>query len=144
MGGQDETAQNEPLMGNTEHSQATRTVPILKTSVYGAHSSTGEPMDVTTSAGAPMGPPPARGTSPERTMNGSQAPSQQPSDQQSNGAAMPNAGSNPTPSTTQQPKVQQTAFIHKLYKYVFHSLRNVPGVLANCPLACSKTLLFLI
>ena len=78
----------------------TRNIPVLSSS--GQHSR----MDIT--------PPPAHADS-DRAINGAE----------SNSLNVPNPAIGAA-AAAQQPKVVQTAFIHKLYKYVF-GLRVSPG-----------------
>lgn len=65
-----------------------------------------------------MGPPPAR-TSPDRGANGTheQTTSAMGEQAQNGSVQSPGAGT-ATQGSAPQPKVQQTAFIHKLYKCV--------------------------
>jgi hypothetical protein len=73
-------------------------------------------MDVTSPTLAPMGPP-AR-SSPEDEANGSHEHTGMSDDQGHNPSMLgPNAAV-AAQAGAQQPKVVQTAFIHKLYKYV--------------------------
>ena len=88
--------------------------------------STGDPMDVTSSSipSQPivpaMGPPPSR-TSPDAGTNGANILHDQGggmSEQNQNGSMLaPSSAGGAQGGSGQQPKVQQTAFIHKLYKY---------------------------
>lgn len=106
-----------------------RTVPIVHRTGHSAAPAPGDPMEGT-SPSVPsqpivptMGPPPSR-TSPDAGTNGANTSNDQ-------GGGMPEQNQNGNilaPSSAggaqggaggsgQQPKVQQTAFIHKLYKY---------------------------
>lgn len=75
-----------------------------------------------------MGPPPAR-TSPDRGANGTHEQTSAMGEQAQNGNVQsPGAGA-AAQGSAPQPKVQQTAFIHKLYKCVstthtLHLYRN--------------------
>lgn len=75
--------------------------------------SSGDAMDVSQSQASPMGPPTS---SPGGGDRSGQQQQQGENDQQSTS----NGGSQPTgaAAAAQQPKIVQTAFIHKLYKYV--------------------------
>lgn len=114
----DQRAQRGPFMNEPDPAQTTaRTVPIIQPPVLQTSApSPGDPMEVTPPSSAMMAPP-AR-TSPDNETNGVH-------DQQV-GMGMgeqPNTGSLAGPNAAaaaaagaQQPKVVQTAFIHKLYK----------------------------
>lgn len=90
----------------------TRTLPILSsTSATTARS--GDKMDVSQPQVAPMGPP-------QSSPNGERQPDQHQAEHQ--GQNGQNGGSGQlvgAAAAAQQPKVVQTAFIHKLYKSVF-------------------------
>lgn len=91
--------------GHQSHSS--KTIPILPSASL---SSQGDPMDVSQSSNAPMAPPSS--TSP----NGDKSRDQQQHDQEdANGNSSQPTGA---AAAAQQPKVVQTAFIHKLYKFV--------------------------
>ena len=91
---------------------AARTVPILAPSMLPT-TSHADPMD-TTSPSAMMAPP-AR-TSPDSESNGMNG-NNMGADHPHNGMmAEPNAAAAAAAAGGQQPKVVQTAFIHKLYK----------------------------
>lgn len=112
MNAQNESAQAPSFMSDTDVNSSTRTVPIL----HPAMPSPGDPMDVTSPTLAPMGPP-AR-NSPEDEANGSHEQAGLAEDQGHNSSMLgPNAAV-AAQAGGQQPKVVQTAFIHKLYKYV--------------------------
>ncbi|PIA98004.1 Transcription factor SFL1 [Cercospora beticola] len=88
--------------GHQSHSS--KTIPILPSASL---SSQGDPMDVSQSSNAPMAPPSS--TSP----NGDKSRDQQQHDQEdANGNSSQPTGA---AAAAQQPKVVQTAFIHKLY-----------------------------
>lgn len=111
----DERAQRGSFMGDTQPAQTTaRTVPILHTPIlHTSAPSTGDPMDVTPVATNSMAPP-AR-ISPDTDTNGIHDQIMM-GDQPSSGSlAGPNAAA-AAAAGSQQPKVVQTAFIHKLYK----------------------------
>jgi hypothetical protein len=113
MDATDERAQRSPFMSDSDSGQTTaRTVPILQPPVLQTSApSPGDPMDVTPPATAMMAPPTR--TSPENEANGVH---DHMGDQPSSGSlAGPNAAA-AAAAGAQQPKVVQTAFIHKLYK----------------------------
>lgn len=116
MSPQDESAQQSSAMNNTEVSSAERTVPIIQTPAQSSPQLPGDPM-VVTSPAPTMGPPPAR-SSPDRGANGTHEQTSAVGEQAQNGNVQsPGAGA-ATQGSAPQPKVQQTAFIHKLYKCV--------------------------
>lgn len=84
-----------------------------------------DPMDLAPTAPSAMGPPALNGAD----LNGDAGTTSP------NGSLAPTVGA---AAAAQQPKVIQTAFIHKLYKCVgTHS--TLPTAAANPPPACSKT-----
>lgn len=99
-------------MGELQPNGGHRNIPILPSSSQPVESNIGEEMDITPPASAAMGPPVH--SSPETDHPGGM----------SNGtygdAAHTNGGMNglsaAAATSSQQPKVVQTAFIHKLYK----------------------------
>lgn len=115
MGLEGESAQRTPFMSDTESS--VRTVPILQPTIHKSTPSPGEPMDVTSPAMATMGPPSR--TSPDNDANGAHELAGGLADQGHNASMSgPNAAA-AAQAGAQQPKVVQTAFIHKLYKCAF-------------------------
>jgi hypothetical protein len=114
MGEQDENVRRSPFTTNASGDPSTRTVPILHPSIQTATSSPGDPMDVTSPTMAAMGPP-AR-SSPEDEANGVRDQAGIVEEQGHNSNMLgPNAAV-AAQAGAQQPKVVQTAFIHKLYK----------------------------
>jgi hypothetical protein len=93
----------------------TRTLPILSSSSANASRSSPDKMDVSQPQVAPMGPP-------QSSPNGERQSEQNQSEHQGqngqNGASGQLIGA---AAAAQQPKVVQTAFIHKLYKSVSRS-----------------------
>lgn len=87
-------------------------IPILPSAPSGG----GEPMDTSQSQPSSMGPPAT--TSP----NGDRLQEQQHQNRDSQNDSANGGGSHPVgaAAAAQQPKVVQTAFIHKLYKYANH------------------------
>lgn len=116
MGLQDDSARRSPFSKSIMDQQSSaRTVPILQLTTNNRQSPvpSGDPMDITPSSTLPMGPPSR--TSPEDEANGAndhmamvQMDHGHVNLQGPNAAAAAAAGA-------QQPKVVQTAFIHKLY-----------------------------
>ena len=136
-----------PRMPTTATMMSTeRTVPIVHRMGHSATPASGDPMEVTSPAvpSQPivptMGPPPSR-TSPDAGTNGANN-----SNDHSGGMQEQHQNGNMlTPSSAggaqgggggsgQQPKVQQTAFIHKLYKYEI--VKNYVRAIANVLQAC--------
>lgn len=118
MSSQDESAQQSSAMNNTEVSSAERTVPIIQTpAAQSSPQLPGDPMVVTSPAAPTMGPPPAR-TSPDRGANGTHEQTSTMGEQAQNGNVQSPGTGAATQGSAPQPKVQQTAFIHKLYKCV--------------------------
>ena len=116
MGEQDESVRRSPFLNNNGVDSSTRTVPILHPTIQTSAPSPGDPMDVTSPTMVTMGPP-AR-SSPEDEANGSRDHNGMMEDQaHTSGMLGPNAAV-AAQAGAQQPKVVQTAFIHKLYKSV--------------------------
>ena len=98
----------------------------------------GEPMDVTPTMSRSMGPP--MHSSPEVDPHALMS-NGEPSDLSHNqSAVVTGALSAAAATSSQQPKVVQTAFIHKLYRYV-RSMRGISIVLI-CFLVCWRILAF--
>ncbi|TVY48143.1 hypothetical protein LOCC1_G001924 [Lachnellula occidentalis] len=122
----DQRAQRGLFLNERNPAQTTaRTVPIIQPILQTSAPSPGDPMEVTPTPSSMMAPPSR--TSPDNETNGVH-------DQQMGmGMGMgdqPNTGSLAGPNAAaaaaaagggQQPKVVQTAFIHKLYNDVFHT-----------------------
>jgi hypothetical protein len=109
----------------------TRTLPILS-STSASSSRSGDKMDVSQSHAAPMGPPQSSPNG-ERQSDQHQAELQGQNGQ--NGASGQLVGA---AAAAQQPKVVQTAFIHKLYKLVSRLIdRTAPE--ADRTTACWRT-----
>ncbi|KAI5360810.1 Putative Heat shock factor (HSF)-type, DNA-binding, Heat shock transcription factor family [Septoria linicola] len=87
---------------STYHSNVPKSIPILPSASLQPR---GDPMDVNQSQSGPMGPP---STSP----NGDKSREQQQDHDDANGSNLQPTGA---AAAAQQPKVVQTAFIHKLY-----------------------------
>lgn len=115
MATMDERAMRSNFMSNSNTSQmTTRTIPILQTPrLQTSASSLGQPMDITPPATAMMGPPSR--TSPENDANGAHDHMGMGEQPVTGSLAGPNAAA-AAAAGGQQPKVVQTAFIHKLYK----------------------------
>lgn len=109
-----ERAQQSPFLSDPDPSQMVRTIPILQPPIlHTSAPSPGDPMEVTPPSSAMMAPPVR--TSPEGEANGAHDHMMM-SDQPHTGSlAGPNAAA-AAAAGGQQPKVVQTAFIHKLYK----------------------------
>ncbi|EEP77762.1 predicted protein [Uncinocarpus reesii 1704] len=106
-----EPPSRNPFTRPVEMSTEPRTIPVLSASISPSDPGPGDPMDVSPPASATMGPPsqssPEIDHGPGSHTNGNtgdSASSQNPAGQPTGAAA-----------AAQQPKVVQTAFIHKLY-----------------------------
>lgn len=107
-----------------------KSIPILPSA---SPAGAGDPMEISQSQTATMGPPPSSANGGDKGEQ--QHQSQQSNDQSANGAPVGAA------AAAQQPKVVQTAFIHKLYKYdICLCDDGDPG--ADCSPVCSKTKAF--
>ncbi|KAE8146084.1 HSF-type DNA-binding-domain-containing protein [Aspergillus avenaceus] len=114
----DPPSRNIAVSGATDAPGKTRKIPILSSSVPSSNQSTGDPMDVTPSTSTPTtaaGLPVHNSLDTDRTGANTIITS--------NGSAEPGAANNHAAphqaigaaAAAQQPKVVQTAFIHKLY-----------------------------
>jgi hypothetical protein len=109
-----ERAQRSPVMNDSDLGQTARTVPIIQPpTVQTSAPSPTDPMEVTLPATAMMGPPTR--TSEENDANGTHEHLGMGDQQNTGSLAGPNAAA-AAATGAQQPKVVQTAFIHKLYK----------------------------
>lgn len=122
MNPQDDSTRRSPHRADDD--PISHTIPIIQTpTIHTPAQSPGDAMDFTSPSTVAMGPP-AR-NSPEGDSNGAQDQSM--GDQGQHGSASgPNAAA-AAQAGSQAPKVVQTAFIHKLYKYV--SVSNHRGAL---------------
>ena len=119
-----------PISGDLGHPNGgPRNPPILPSSSKSASpSSHGDPMEVTPTPSTSMGPP--MNSSPEvdshPLANGGTA-------EFISGqvAAQGNALTAAAATSSQQPKMVNTAFIHKLYKYVFSECRGLTWILTS-------------
>ncbi|KAF2007147.1 hypothetical protein P154DRAFT_184690 [Amniculicola lignicola CBS 123094] len=102
-----------PFSADPHNQGLHKSIPILPSST-GSSSLTPprDPMDITPSSVPCMGPPVLNSPSVERNGAGQQALANGDSDCGMNGSAVPAIGA---AAAAQQPKVVQTAFIHKLY-----------------------------
>ena len=108
-----ERAQRSPFVSDPDPNQAARTVPILQPPVVQTSApSLPDTMDVTPPVSATMAPP--MRTS-EDDANGTHDHMGMGDPQNIGSLAGPNAAA-AAAAGAQQPKVVQTAFIHKLYK----------------------------
>lgn len=104
-----------PFTGEPHSSGGHKNIPILPSTTKVVDPNHGEPMDMTPSPGS-MGPPAQNSPEAEIMAGSGHAPGMDAglssTGQSSNGVSAAAA------TSSQQPKVIQTAFIHKLYKYV--------------------------
>ncbi|RQM04730.1 hypothetical protein DH86_00004331, partial [Scytalidium sp. 3C] len=111
----EDRATRSPFPSEPDSSQGiARTVPIVQPSTVqtAAPPSTGDPMDVSNPASQMMAPPTR--SSPEPGANGAHENGSSGEQQTNSSSAGPNAAA-AAAAGAQQPKVVQTAFIHKLY-----------------------------
>lgn len=113
-----------PFLGDPQHNGTHRNIPILPSSTKPIEPSHGEPMEITPPASVAMGPP--IHSSPEMDHSGGITNGTYVDSAHQNGS-MTNGLSAAAATSSQQPKVVQTAFIHKLYKYVFFFWQIVRG-----------------
>ncbi len=102
-----------PLSGDPHHNGDHRNIPILPSSTKPGERVLGDPMDLTPPVSATMGPP--MHSSPEMDLTGSVNGVYGEAAHGQNGQVA-NGLSAAAATSSQQPKVVQTAFIHKLYK----------------------------
>jgi len=137
-----ESAPRHPVGNDRDDIMGARTVPIINTSQTpiiktSAPSDSGDPMDITTpTKDSSKSPDGEGGGSAERHTNGNS------NDQLSASASMPAPAV--AAAAVHQPKIVQTAFIHKLYKYVSRA-RHISLVAINLltpALACWRTKIY--
>jgi hypothetical protein len=121
MGHPDDSVQPSSYLNDTD-AESARAIPVMHPTIHTSAPSPGDPMDVTSPDIASMGPPAGVSPDPEANgahehMGGAEERSHTPSMPTPNVATAAQAGA-------QQPKVVQTAFIHKLYKYVLRAEMN--------------------
>lgn len=124
-----------PFSGDPQQNGGHRNVPILPSSIKPVEPTNEEPMDITPTVSAVMGPP-GHG-SPEMDTaaplgNGNYAETTH----MQNGTTG-NGMSAAAATSSQQPKVVQTAFIHKLYKSMTHDFTH--SLIADANTVCWKT-----
>lgn len=102
-----------PFPGDHQQNGGHRNIPILSSSAQSVEPNLGEEMDITPPASAAMGPP--SHSSPETEHPGGLSNGNYGDAAHQNGG-MTNGLSAAAATSSQQPKVVQTAFIHKLYK----------------------------
>jgi hypothetical protein len=95
-----------------------------------------DPMDITPSTLPTMGPPVL--SSPVAERNGGSQNTHADDGSGINGSSAPAIGA---AAAAQQPKVVQTAFIHKLYKWVY-ALADQLGTLADTSIVCWRIRVF--
>lgn len=108
-----EPLNRSPFANNSQgfNPHLAKSIPILPSSAASA-TSPGDPMDTSQNHTPPMGPPVHSSPNGDRM---SEQPGSDPQHQTSNGGSNQPVGA---AAAAQQPKVVQTAFIHKLYKSV--------------------------
>lgn len=105
-----------PFAGDPQQNLANRNVPILPSSTRQSDNA-GEPIDLTPPASASMGPPGHINSSPEDDHGGPLSNGNYGDATHTHNGTHGNGLSAAAATSSQQPKVVQTAFIHKLYKY---------------------------
>ncbi|KAI9764722.1 MAG: hypothetical protein M1840_008114 [Geoglossum simile] len=110
-----EGVQRTPFSGDPNQSSTNKVIPLLSSSTASSESPQGDPMDVTPTVTATMGPPVHsspdidQGNATTNTNSGSAEPVNM--NNSNSGFGLGAAAA----AATQQPKLVQTAFIHKLY-----------------------------
>lgn len=104
-----------PFSGEPSYHGVQRHIPILPSSTTSTIFSHSDTMDVTSPASTLMGPP--VNSSPEMDHDGGQNGTSQGESATTTNGVTGNNISAAAAASSQQPKVVQTAFIHKLYKY---------------------------
>ena len=102
-----------PFSGDPHHNGGQRHIPILPSSTAATNPVPGDPMEVAQSAS--MAPPTL--SSPEMEHETTNSDGVQGDSIQNTNGTSSNTLSAAAAASAQQPKVVQTAFIHKLYKY---------------------------
>lgn len=110
-----DTFARSPFAHGSSQIGGQRTLPILPSSTQSSQSPQGDPMDVTLPTPAMMAPP--AHSSPDMDQGGSATINGHGEVHSNNMLSGPGLGASAA-AAAQQPKVVQTAFIHKLYKYV--------------------------
>jgi hypothetical protein len=114
----DPPSRNTFTAGTADAPGKTRKLPVLPSSIPSSAQSTGDSMEVTPPTSTTTGPAPPAHSSPDSDRAGANIANSNGSVETGN---MNNTLSNQAigaAAAAQQPKVVQTAFIHKLYKYV--------------------------
>lgn len=123
-----------PFSGEPQQNWGHRTIPILPSSTKPMDPTHGDRMDLTPPTSATMGPPVH--SSPEMDHPGSANGTFGEATHAQNGPAA-NGLSAAAATSSQQPKVVQTAFIHKLYKWAAFAV-TLTTLKANGFLVCWK------
>jgi hypothetical protein len=121
-----ESVPRNHLVNGPEDSMGARTIPIITPTIQMSAPSPGEPMEITTPTNSTA--PPSATKSPDSDVNISininglsERAQQQQQQQQQHHGEHPDSIMMPAPvaaaAAVHQPKIVQTAFIHKLYKY---------------------------
>lgn len=106
-----------------------RNIPIQPSSTKPVEPTHEDPMDITPTASAAMGPP--GHSSPEMETAGSLSNGNYGEVSHTLNGTTGNGMSAAAATSSQQPKVVQTAFIHKLYKYIFSDLSPMVWLLTR-------------
>lgn len=104
-----------PFSGDLQQNGGHRNIPILPSSIKPVEPTHEDPMDTTPTASTAMGPP--GHSSPEMDTAGPLNSGNYGEATHMQNGTTSNGMSAAAATSSQQPKVVQTAFIHKLYKY---------------------------
>lgn len=133
-------ARRSPFSADPHHQGLHKSIPILPSSASSSNlTPPRDPMDITPSTLPTMGPPVLSSPVGERNGIAQEPPTIGEPEKTTNG----NGSSTPVgaAAAAQQPKVVQTAFIHKLYKCVCPIAARLDAT-ANATTACLKTKAF--
>ena len=124
-----------PFSGDPQQKEGHRNIPILPSSTKPVEPTHEDPMEITSTASAAMGPP--GHSSPEMETAGPLSNGNYGEASHMQNGTSGNAMSAAAATSSQQPKVIQTAFIHKLYKYMTLAFTN--GLAADPHIVCWRT-----
>ena len=124
-----------PFSGDPQQNGSHRNTPILPSCAKSMEPAHEDAMDMTPTASAAMGPP--GHSSPEMDTAGSLGNGNYGEATHMQNGATSNGMSAAAATSSQQPKVVQTAFIHKLYKYKTSAFSN--GLVADANIVCWRT-----
>ncbi len=126
-----------PFSSDPQQNGGHRNIPILPSCSKPVEPANEDPMDTTPTTSAVMGPPGQ--SSPEMDTTGALGNGNYGEATHMQNGATGNGMSAAAATSSQQPKVVQTAFIHKLYKYLSEAFTI--GLAADADIVCWRTLL---